>query len=234
MCDIGDIVLPGDKIDNFVQSKGKVLLGPGLQRDGEEVIAVRPGIFKYREPNIYWIESHQKRYVPSKDEDVIGVVTNAKGELFKVDIGSSEQASLSYLNFEGATKRNRPDVKNGDLVYAKLSIADKHAECELTCVDRDGKSKGKGCLPDGGFMFQVPLHLAHKLRHPDCPLLKYIGKETAMEVIAAMNGRVWIKSRSARETIAIANAISAAEFLNYDKMKDFVDNFMNELYLGSS
>lgn len=83
-------------------------------------------------------------------------------------------------------------------------------------------------------MFQVPLHLAHKLRHPDCPLLKLIGKETPMEVIAAMNGRIWIKSRSPRETIAVANAIIAAEYLSYDRMRDYVDKFMNELYLGSS
>lgn len=61
MCDLGDIVVPGDRIDNFVQSKGKVILGPGLQRSGTNVIATRPGIFKYREPNVYWIESHQKR-----------------------------------------------------------------------------------------------------------------------------------------------------------------------------
>ena len=49
--------------------------------------------------------------MPSKGDPVIGIVTQKAGDTFRVDIGSSEQASLSYLSFEGATKRNRPDVK---------------------------------------------------------------------------------------------------------------------------
>jgi exosome complex component RRP40 len=42
---------------------------------------------------------------------VIGIVTAKSGDIFKVDVGGSEQASLSYLAFEGATKRNRPNVQ---------------------------------------------------------------------------------------------------------------------------
>lgn len=42
---------------------------------------------------------------------MIGIVMAKGGDNFRIDIGSSEPASLSYLAFEGATKRNRPDVK---------------------------------------------------------------------------------------------------------------------------
>ena len=38
-------------------------------------------------------------------------MTVKSGDVFKVDFGGSEQASLSYLAFEGATKRNRPNVQ---------------------------------------------------------------------------------------------------------------------------
>ena len=51
------------------------------------------------------------QYVASKGDPVIGIVTQKAGDLFRVDIGCSEQASLSYLSFQDATKRNRPDVK---------------------------------------------------------------------------------------------------------------------------
>lgn len=51
------------------------------------------------------------QYVPAKGETVIGIVTLKSGDVFKVDFGGSEQASLSYLAFEGATKRNRPNVQ---------------------------------------------------------------------------------------------------------------------------
>lgn len=42
---------------------------------------------------------------------MIGIVTAKSGDTFKVDVGGSEPASLSYLAFEGATKRNRPNVQ---------------------------------------------------------------------------------------------------------------------------
>lgn len=51
------------------------------------------------------------QYVPVKGDHVIGIVTAKAGDLFKLDVGGSEQASLSYLAFEGATKRNRPNVQ---------------------------------------------------------------------------------------------------------------------------
>lgn len=51
------------------------------------------------------------QYIPVKGDSVIGIITHKSGDNFRVDIGGSEPASLSYLSFEGATKRNRPDVK---------------------------------------------------------------------------------------------------------------------------
>lgn len=47
----------------------------------------------------------------TKGDPVIGIVTARQTDSFRVDIGTSDPASLSYLSFEGATKKNRPDVK---------------------------------------------------------------------------------------------------------------------------
>ncbi len=49
----------------------------------------------------------------------------------------------------------------GDLVYAKLTLANKDMEPELTCVDSGGKANGLGQL-NGGFLFTVSLGLARK------------------------------------------------------------------------
>ena len=56
-------------------------------------------------------DSFSLQYTGVKGDHVIGVVASKAGDIFKVDLGCSEYASLSYLAFEGATKRNRPDVK---------------------------------------------------------------------------------------------------------------------------
>lgn len=44
------------------------------------------------------------------DDLVIGIVTAKLTESWKVDIGVHEFATLSMYSFEGATKKNRPDL----------------------------------------------------------------------------------------------------------------------------
>ena len=61
MC--GAVYLPGDILGNLKtsESTGKSLIGPGLQRKGDQIVVAKPGILKHREPNFYWIDTHQKR-----------------------------------------------------------------------------------------------------------------------------------------------------------------------------
>jgi len=56
-------------------------------------------------------EKSYSQYVPAPQELVIGVVTQKVGEGYRVDIGSAHPASLDGLAFEGATKRNKPNLK---------------------------------------------------------------------------------------------------------------------------
>ncbi len=117
------------------------------------------------------MDCHSKRYVAARGENVIGVVVNKSGDSFRVELGCSDTASLSYLAFEGATKKNRPNVNVGDVVYAKLLVASNHTEPELVCVDSYGKKAGLGVLAEG-FVFSVPLHLVRKMLSKECVLLQ--------------------------------------------------------------
>lgn len=150
---------------------------------------------------------------------MVGIVTQKSGDIFKVDIGASDQATLSYLAFEGATKKNRPDVQIGDLVYAKLLVASKDMEPELVCVDSQGKENELGVLSSDGMMFTCSLSLVRKLLTSECPLFRLLGRNQAYELAAGMNGRIWIKARSVKETIAVANAILAAEYTVPNEMQ---------------
>lgn len=150
---------------------------------------------------------------------MIGIVTQKSGDIYKVDIGASEQATLSYLAFEGATKKNRPDVQIGDVVYAKLLVASKDMEPELVCVDSHGKENELGVLSSDGMMFTCSLSLVRKLLNPECPLFRLLGRNQAYEIAAGMNGRVWIKAQTIKEMIAVANAILAAEYTVPNEMQ---------------
>ncbi|CAN8004330.1 unnamed protein product [Ixodes hexagonus] len=157
------LVLPGDTVDVSASDKKKCVLGPGLRKDGERIIATRAGILKQRSPATYWVEGRQKRYVPARGDCVIGIVIAKSAENIRVNIGSSEQGSLSMFAFEGATKRNRPDVQVGDLVMAQVLTANRDMEPELVCVNSYGKKGILGVLRSPtAFWMRLPIDLVNK------------------------------------------------------------------------
>ncbi|XP_012055894.1 PREDICTED: exosome complex component RRP40 [Atta cephalotes] len=237
---VGDVVMPGDSLTNITSFKKEnknekeiVILGPGLRREDDAVLICKAGVLRKREPAVYYVDSYQKRYIPSRGENIVGIVTQKSGDIYKVDIGGSEQATLSYLAFEGATKKNRPDIQIGDLVYGKLLVASKDMEPELVCVDSHGKENELGMLSSDGMMFTCSLSLIRKLLNPECPLFRLLGRNQAYELAAGMNGRIWIKARSIQETIAVANAILAAEFMVPSEMQKLCSKIEKILFLAA-
>ncbi|XP_013197437.2 exosome complex component RRP40 [Amyelois transitella] len=222
---VGDVVLPGDSCEEIEAAgeKGKVILGPGLRKDIDKIFVTKPGVLRKRASNTFWVDSYQKRYVPSRGENVIGIVVQKAGDIFRVDVGGSCPASLSYLSFENATKKNRPEVQIGDVVYAKMLVASKDMEPELVCVDSTGKKGRMGVLCDG-FVFKCSLNLVRKILNPNCPLLNSLKNEWPFEIAAGMNGRIWIKASSMRETIAVGNAILGCEYMSDDEIKSLCSN----------
>jgi exosome complex component RRP40 len=252
------IVIPGDCIPIPIvdTAEGNVIvLGPGLSRKADDnddndekcvfVVANRAGVMRHKKAEkekdkgeigqrettrVYWVDSHAKRYVPARGENVIGVVVAKGGDIFRVDIGSADHATLSFMAFEGATKKNRPNVNVGDVVYAKLLVASRDMEPELVCVDAYGKKAGLGQLSGGGFMFSVPLNLVRKLLSTECELLSALGKKIKFEIAVGMNGRVWVKARSTRDTICLANAICAAEYMTNEEIKRMVSKLSDAMH----
>ncbi len=60
---LGNVFLPGDCLNALNQSErcGKTILGPGLKKEDEEIRVTKPGILRFKEPSVYWIDTHQKR-----------------------------------------------------------------------------------------------------------------------------------------------------------------------------
>ncbi|KAF8967132.1 hypothetical protein BDZ97DRAFT_1903534 [Flammula alnicola] len=210
-------VLPGDHIPaQHVNLK----LGPGLLQvssvtsEGTDstVIATRAGELNYSSNRSkWWIESNSRRYVPAPQESVIGVVTQKVGEGYRIDIGSAHPASLDGLAFEGATKRNKPNLKVGCLVYARVSLAQKDMEPELECFDaQTRKSEGFGELK-GGFMARCSLKMCRDLLDPKHFLLPLLGGRFPLEAAVGLNGRVWVNAKEVKQVIALVRCIEAAD-----------------------
>lgn len=227
---VGDVVIPGDIVEGICrsESKGKVIVGHGLRRIADQIVVCKSGVLQKRK-STYWVDANEKRYVPQRGDPVVGAVANKAGDYFKVDIGSSELASLHYLAFEGATKKNRPHVNVGDVLYATLIIASKDMEPELVCIDSAGKKGRLGLLDSEGFLFKCSLNLVRKLLNRKCPLLKRLG-ELGYEIAVGMNGKVFVKAKDIKTTIAIANVILEAEHLTIPEIQENCERTIQALF----
>ncbi|XP_008927894.3 LOW QUALITY PROTEIN: exosome complex component RRP40 [Manacus vitellinus] len=202
--------------------RGGLLCGPGLRRErGRALLVTKCGLLRHpaAAPAAYWVDSQQKRYVPVKGDHVIGIVTAKAGDVFKLDVGGSELASLSYLAFEGATKRNRPNVHVGDLIYGQFLVANKDMEPEMVCIDSSGKSSGMGIIGQDGFLFKVSLGLIRKLLAPKCEIIQELSQLYPFELVLGMNGRIWVKAKTVQQTLIIVNILEACEYMTAEQRR---------------
>lgn len=62
-----EFIMPGDDLSTRIYSKvdgddSKFVIGPGLVRNQQKIVAVKPGVLKTRDrPTVFWIDSHQRR-----------------------------------------------------------------------------------------------------------------------------------------------------------------------------
>lgn len=144
---------------------------------------------------------------------MLGTVTARQAESYTVELGSAFEASLLFEHFEGATKRNKPVWDVGDVVYARVVLANRDMDPELSCVNSRGKAAGFGGLT-GGFVVRTSVGLARSLLAKDCVVLKALGKGVAFEIAVGMNGRVWVRAVDAKTVILVCTALLNSEFLS--------------------
>lgn len=206
---IDEFVLPGDSIalaslPSPLDASSSIALGPGLHYDHETGAFTSHACGHIREPSplTYYIDGHRPgAFSLSTGDLVLGVVVRRQMETLLVDIGYSELASLSLYDFEGSTKRTKPNVDRGDVVYGRLKI-DGQCQPQIVCVTEDGKADGMGVLHESGYLFDLPVDVANDLIEQD-HLLKELGNEIPYEIAIGANGRVWIKAATTRTMIAL-------------------------------
>lgn len=85
--EIGQRVFPGEILTGLQSAKGeKTFIGPGLKVNDEalnSLIVTKAGTLAFKSPNMYWVDTVQKRYIPRKNDLVVGVVAKRAGDSFK-------------------------------------------------------------------------------------------------------------------------------------------------------
>lgn len=226
-----EIVFPGDTLtidDDDDNDDGGTRIGVGLlqQRDGDLTVS-KCGVLrrddKRRGVDVR-VQNYQRPYIPQINDLVIGTVIEKHFEQYRVDIGTKLPTTLPTIAFEGATKRNRPNIKVGAVVYCRVATANKHMDTGLVCTSPHFKKEwvtGEslfGELPDG-YVFDVSLRLAHALLDPDCVVLASVGAFIPFEIAVGSNGRVWLNAATRRHIVLVSNAVLNSEHMSDAKIR---------------
>jgi exosome complex component RRP40 len=135
-------------------------IGPGFSQVKDKVKAIKCGTVEQLKSTVY-VENKQKRYIPQLGEPVVGIIISKNSECYKVDIGGPFFARLDSCAFEGASRRNKPNLAVGSLIHGRMSQCNRDMEPEMECVGISGKNEGFGELKDGHLVV-VSLQLARR------------------------------------------------------------------------
>lgn len=220
------LVLPGETITPPDSASQTLTLGPGVRLlPPSTLLATQAGILhtttpssdgkKRSKPSAVWLDTLGRggRYAPHVGDVVVATVHHSSADTYHCLLSDfTPPAQLPQLSFEGATKKTRPILASGALVYARVSRADAWSDAvELECVDSaSGKSMGFGPLKDG-MVFGVSVSFARRLmmgaKRGGVVLLDEIGERVRFEVAVGCNGVVWVDSASVRDTLAVGRCL---------------------------
>ncbi|KAJ5888451.1 hypothetical protein N7495_008492 [Penicillium taxi] len=270
------ILLPGDEIpkDQLPRTNTNPLkIGPGLRllsqpsakstKPQQIVAATQAGILTTdaRRNQVSILSFPNRRYIPTTNDLVIAQIHHSGVDVFYCIITpNTPHVALGQLSFEGATKKTRPMLKGGDLVYARvLSMGlGAGAEVELTCVNpATGKAEPGGLGPlQGGMVFDISTGMAARLLQASSSssdqndaveglvILAELGKKLesigGFEIAVGRNGKVWVDCANAAESstlasIAIGRCLQGTDEnnLNTVDQKKLVSKVLRELKLDS-
>lgn len=199
-------IVPGDKLPIEDPSLTKTKIGPGIYKEpkSQNLIPSTAGILhinqnQQQNSQLVYIESNTKRYIPHNNDFVIGTVTGSIGDYYKVSLQNySPSVLLSFMAFPNASRKNRPNLTNGQVVYARVVNDDNDStfETELECFDgsNNRESGGFGILDDSGFVFDVAMNFARELLYNSkLTVLELLATRVQFEIAVGINGKVWLK-----------------------------------------
>lgn len=249
------IVLPGDNVTEHIefpeQKEGSSTqlpkLGLGLRYEKQQqVFATLAGRLEQR-GRTYFVRTNTKRfYHPFLEDRVVGIVEErlgsdpvAGGDYYRINIGGSHPAVLNTLSFEGATKRNRPNLSPGMVLYCRIAELNSSNALDptLSCIvgPHDGGIPRKewrtneSCYGElrGGTVVRISTGLARELLQPDNVVLEELSSfGIAFEVAVGVNGYLWIHSSAPEYTVAIQNAIMNSEVLPERQVRAMVKSLV--------
>jgi exosome complex component RRP40 len=177
--------------------------------------------------------------MPAVGDLVVCTVQRSGPDYYHVSITDyTSNAILPQLAFEMASKKNRPQLSHGSLVYARVCLANRHMDPELECVSpTTGKAEGLGPLV-GGMVYDISLGMARRLllrkaiEEGKVVVLEELGSAgVAFETAVGRNGKLWVSSESVKAVLIVGRAVKETDEnkLSIDQQKKLVRKLIKEM-----
>ena len=199
--------------------------------DGNAIyIAKAPGYIsnkKNEDDNLRFI-SKSNLYYPSIEDNVIGIVVKKEFDFYEVDLFCGRKAILNILSFEGATKKSKPVLQKGDLIYCKISNNSSYLPIVLSCQSNSNKkdwSSGEatyGQLKDG--VETLIEHETLKSLIKNKEIIEKIKIRVKFDYYLGMNGVIWLKTNNPSNQRKLLFF-----FMNLRKKESITDNLINNV-----
>lgn len=183
------VVIPGDVLAEGLD----YLPGKGAFREGEKLISSRVGLMSVNARVVHVIPL-SGRYVPKRDDVVIGYVRDMSYSSWFVDIGYAYEASLSLKDATADFIERGSSLSDyfavGEIILTKVSNVTKEGNTDLTM-----KAPGLHKL-HGGKIVEITPSKVPRVVGKQGSMISLIKEKTGCSIFAGQNGRIWIRGAS--------------------------------------
>lgn len=183
------VVIPGDVLAEGMD----YLPGKGAFREGDNIISSRLGLMNVS-GRILNVHPLSGRYVPRRDDTVIGYIKDMSYSSWFVDVGYAYEASLSMKDATADFIERGSSLSDyfaiGEIILTKINNVTKEGNIDLTM-----KAPGLRKLHGGKIMEITPSKIPRVVGKQGS-MISLIKDKTGCSLFAGQNGRIWIRGPS--------------------------------------
>ena len=167
-----------------------------------------------------------EKYIPSQEDRIVGRILRKTADSYEVDIRADRKALLGILSFQGANKKSKPNLSEGDLVFARLQTVPQFLLYKLNCTSQSNiKAWNSGESLFGnlnaGIEVRIPIFFSRFLNKDEL-FFEIIRKYVSIEVAVGINGVLWFKTGSIKNQLILSHFFTQAPFLLKQKATELL------------
>jgi exosome complex component RRP4 len=208
-----DFVTPGEKIVDSME----FLPGRNCFREGNGIYAKKLGLL-YIEGRVLSVIPLNGVYMPSKEDMVIGKVTDVQSNGWVIDINCPYQAYLPLSGVRGYIDSSKTDMSKiydvDEMIYGKVNMVNSSMSVHISMYDRMCRKFS------GGRLIKVNPAKVPRVIGKNGSMIDMIKTKTDCRVVVGQNGIIWLEGE--KESFVV-------EIIRFIEDNSHMDGLTNEV-----